>query len=72
MNIAYSVSRHEIIEWINNLLSIELTKIEQLYKDSEARITSSRFANKRQGEGYDSRTSKLYNCSPSTVNFINY
>lgn len=30
MNIAYSVSRHEIIEWINNLLSIELTKIEQL------------------------------------------
>jgi RP/EB family microtubule-associated protein len=30
MNTAYSVSRHEILEWANNLLSIKLTKIEQL------------------------------------------
>lgn len=30
MNSGYFTSRNEIIEWINQLLSIELTKIEQL------------------------------------------
>lgn len=30
MNSAYSISRHDILEWINKLLSTELTKIEQL------------------------------------------
>jgi microtubule-associated protein, RP/EB family len=30
MNNAYSISRHDLLEWINILLSTDLTKIEQL------------------------------------------
>lgn len=30
MNSAYSISRHDLLEWVNNLLSTNLTKIEQL------------------------------------------
>jgi RP/EB family microtubule-associated protein len=30
MNSGYFTSRHEILEWINGLLKLELTKVEQL------------------------------------------